>query len=110
MSLTQPDQRTANALRGEATLAISGRSYLLRPTFEALVAAEEELGSLLTLVETASQGALSLAQMSCLAWHCLPSQGRPDRSRVGDALLEMGLIEATKPVRMILSQILKGSG
>ena len=91
-------------------MTISGRSYLLRPTFEALVAAEEELGSLLTLVETASQGALSLAQMSCLVWHCLALQERPDRSRVGDALLEMGLIEATKPVRMILSQILKGSG
>ena len=65
---------------------------------------------MLTLVETASQGALSLAQMSCLVWHCLALQERPDRSRVGDALLEMGLIEATKPVRMILSQILKGSG
>lgn len=110
MSQTQPDHRPANALRGETTLTISGRSYLLRPTFEALVAAEEELGSLLTLVETASQGALSLAQMSCLVWHCLPLQDRPDRSHVGDGLLEMGLIEATKPVRMILSQILRGSG
>lgn len=110
MSLTQSDQRPANALRGETTLAISGRSYLLRPTFEALVAAEEELGSLLTLLETASQGALSLAQMSSLVWHCLPPQDRPDCSHVGDALLEMGLLEATKPVRMILSQILRGSG
>jgi len=99
----------ANPHRGETSIVIGGRSYVLRPSFEALVAAEEELGSLFALVERASEGQLSIAQMAALVWHCLPAAERPERRTVGDALLEMGLIKATQPVRTILAQVLKGA-
>ena len=46
--------RTANAYRGEASLEVAGEKLLLRPTFSALVSAEEELGSLFEIVEGAA--------------------------------------------------------
>ncbi len=99
---------SANALRGEAELIIDRQSYILRPTFEALVAAEEELGSLFSLVERASQGALSITEITALLWHCLPSNTRPSREALGRCVIAMGLLEATKPIRKILAQVLKG--
>lgn len=102
--------RMANPMRGEAAIAIAGREYLLRPSFEALVAAEEELGSLFAMVERASQGSLGLAEMTAMIWHCLPALDRPERSAVGEAVVAMGLLEATRPLRAILAQVLKGMG
>lgn len=99
----------ANPVRGEATLAIAGTARLLRPTFSALVAAEEELGSLFALVERASAGELRLGEMAALFWHCLADRDRIDRDEVGEALAAQGLAAATKPLRTLLEQILQGA-
>lgn len=101
--------RPANALRGEATLSIDGKTWLLRPTFEALVAAEEELGSLFAMVERAAEGSLKLAEISTMLWHCLPAENRPARAAANQAILEMGLVGAMVPLRIIFSQVLKGA-
>lgn len=98
----------ANPLRGESALMVAGVSYVLRPTFEHLVLAEAELGSLFALVERAAGGALTLAEMTALLWHCLPIETRPDRAAVGQAVLAMGLVAATQPVRVVLAQVLQG--
>ncbi|WFL78838.1 gene transfer agent family protein [Altererythrobacter arenosus] len=108
MSEAATDKNPANPHRGEASIAITGRLFTLRPSFEALVAAEEEVGPLFALVERASEGKLTLGEMGALAWHCLPREQRPDRSEVGEALMAMGLVRATQPIRTILSQVLKG--
>ncbi|MDY7097485.1 MAG: gene transfer agent family protein [Pseudomonadota bacterium] len=100
--------RPANLLRGETPFEIEGQTLILRPSFEALVAAEEELGSLFALVERASEGSLTLAEITGLIWHCLPRDDRPDRGLVGAAVVSMGLIPATAPVRAILAQVLQG--
>ena len=100
--------RPANAQRGEAGLLVEGQTLLLRPSFENLVAAEEELGSLFALVERASEGAITFAQIAALLWHCIDTDPRPDREQVGKAVLEVGLLEAVKPVRTILAQVLQG--
>lgn len=97
-----------NPLRGESTLLVSGVSYVLRPSFENLVLAEAELGSLFALVERAAGGALTLTEMTALLWHCLPSDNRPERVAVGQAVLAMGLVGATAPVRAVLAQVLQG--
>lgn len=99
---------TANAIRGEAEITIEGQRYVLRPTFEALVAAEEDLGSLFGLVERASQGSLSVSEITTLLWHCLPKQDRPPREMLGQCVISMGLLAATTPIRNILAQVLKG--
>lgn len=98
----------ANALRGECTLAVAGANYVLRPSFENLVLAEAELGSLFAMVERAAAGTLTLTDMTALLWHCLPSDHRPDRVAVGQAVLAMGLVGATIPVRAVLAQVLQG--
>lgn len=100
--------RAPNPLRGETTLTVAGVNYMLRPSFENLVLAEVELGSLFALVERAAAGGLTLTDMTTLLWHCLPSENRPERFAVGEAVLGMGLVGATVPVRSVLAQVLQG--
>ena len=100
--------RPANAQRGEASFELGERVFVLRPSFENLVAAEEEIGSLFALVERASDGALTLSEASALIWHCIEADARPSREEVGEAVLKLGLINTTKPVRAILTQVLQG--
>ncbi len=102
-------QKIANVMRGEATIAIGGLPFLLRPSFTALVAAEEELGPLFALVERAGKGELRLAEIACLFWHCLADRTGIAREDVGDAVMAIGLAEAAKPLRVLLGEILKGS-
>ena len=98
-----------NPARGEAAIEIAGERLTLRPSFEALVAAEEELGSLFELVERAAAGGLKLGEIVALFWHCLGERaGRPGREQVGEAVAELGLANATPVLRVLLSQILQG--
>lgn len=100
----------ANPARGEASLLVDGQAVVLRPSFEALVAAEEELGSLFALVERAAAGGLKLGEIVALFWHCLVA--RPEgltRERLGAAIAEQGLARTTPVLRVLLSQILQGA-
>ncbi len=97
-----------NPYRGEAGLVVAGTPRLLRPSFTALVAAEEELGPLFALVERAGAGQLRLNEMAALFWHCLDSRDGLTREQVGDAVLALGLAQASKPLRTLLGQILQG--
>ncbi|MEL6530893.1 MAG: gene transfer agent family protein [Pseudomonadota bacterium] len=97
-----------NTLRGEAEFSIGDQRLIIRPNFQALVAAEEELGSLFALVERASEGELTLAEITGLLWHCMECEHRPSRETVGTAVLACGVVAATKPVRAILAQVIQG--
>ena len=100
---------TANALRGEAAIRVGGAELLLRPSFAALVAAEDELGPLFALVERAAGGGLALGEMVALFWHCLAD--RPEgltRAALGEAVTAQGLVAATPTLRVLLGQILQG--
>lgn len=98
----------ANPHRGEAVLMIAGQPLVLRPTFGALVAAEEELGPLFALVERASTGQLRLGEMVALFWHCLRERTGLERADFGDAVAREGLAACTPPLRALIVQILKG--
>ncbi len=98
----------ANPLRGEAHLPIAGAPHLLRPSFTALVAAEEELGPLFALVERAGAGQLRLAEIAALFWHCLADRQDITREQVGAAVLEAGLAATATPLRVLLGEILRG--
>ena len=100
--------RPANALRGEAVIVIDDQTYMLRPTFAALVAAEHEIGPLFALVERAGKGELRLTEMAALFWHCLEDSQDVTREEVGAAVLGLGLADATKPLRILLGQVLQG--
>lgn len=101
--------QTANSLRGEAMLTIGGQNKLLRPTFSALIAAEDELGPLLAMVERAANGQLKLGELSALFWHCLDDQETYSRHDVENAIIAIGLTRCADPLRAILAQILKGT-
>jgi hypothetical protein len=98
-----------NAARGEAAVRVAGDMLVLRPSFAALVAAEEELGPLFALVERAAAGGLRLSEMVALFWHCRvdPPEGLT-RERLGEAIAAEGLAQATPALRVLLGQILKG--
>ena len=94
----------ANSVRGEATLVIRGETHVLRPTFAALVAAEDELGPLFALVERASAGQLRLGELAALFWHCLARPGALTREDVGEAVAAQGLAASAAPLRTLLEQ------
>ena len=99
----------ANKARGEACFEVGGMPLLLRPSFAALVAAEEELGPLFALVERAAEGRLGIGEMAALFFHCVAD--RPTgltRERIGQAIVEGGLAAATPALRTLLTQILQG--
>ena len=100
---------SANPYRGEGSIEVGGKALILRPTFSALIAAEEELGSLFEIVERAAEGGLKLQQIVALFDHL--SRGRPDsitRERIGDAVVEKGLAGVTPILKQVLTQILQG--
>ena len=101
---------SANPHRGEAFIVVAGKSRTLRPSFTALVAAEEELGPLFALVERAGTGQLRLGEMATLFWHCLADREDLTREAVGSAIIGQGLAAGTRPLRVLLAQILQGDG
>ncbi|TXC72157.1 gene transfer agent family protein [Sphingomonas ginsenosidivorax] len=98
-----------NPVRGEAGVRVAGETLVLRPSFAALVAAEEALGPLFALVERAADGTLGVGEIVTLFWHCLrdPPEGLT-REQLGDAVIEAGLAAATPVLRVLLRQILQG--
>ena len=101
--------RVANAARGEASICVQNSALMLRPTFAALVAAEEELGPLFALVERAAAGQLKLSEMTALFWHC--RFDAPDgltREAFSDGVAAGGLAAATPALKTLLGQILGG--
>jgi hypothetical protein len=99
----------ANPHRGEASLHVGGEVLVLRPTFSALVAAEQELGPLFGLVERASEGKIALGEIAALFDHL--SASRPaaiTRERIGEAVVEKGLAGISPTLKLVLEQILQG--
>ncbi|MDR6710002.1 hypothetical protein J2X73_004400 [Novosphingobium sp. 1748] len=100
----------ANPWRGESSLIVAGEARVLRPSFAALVAAEEELGPLFALVERAAAGQLRLAELIGLFWHCLARRDGITREQLGDAVVAQGLAGVSPQLRALLGQILQGEG
>lgn len=98
-----------NPVRGEAEIVVGGERLTLRPTFEALVSAEEELGPLFALVERAAGGGLKLSEIATLFWHCAATHTEGfTRERIGAAIAEGGLARTTPVLKTLLTQILQG--
>lgn len=99
----------ANASRGEAMIVLGDRRYVLRPSFSALVAAEEEIGPLFALVERAANGSLKLAEMAALFWHCVHDRAPDlDRDAFCAAMADTGIANMTPALKILLGQILQG--
>ena len=109
LPLPQGERGFANPYRGEASLDVVGEKLVLRPTFGALVAAEEELGSLFELVERAAAGALKLQEIAALFDHLSKARAEAiTRVHIGEAVVEKGLAKIAPVLRKVLAQILQG--
>ncbi|WP_277981954.1 gene transfer agent family protein [Sphingomonas phyllosphaerae] len=98
-----------NPARGEAAIRVAGETLVLRPSFAALVAAEQELGPLFALVERAAAGQLALAELVALFWHCRHDwPAALSRKALGEALVAGGLAAATPALHALLRQVLAG--
>ncbi len=102
-------RRPANVARGEASLLLEDGTVVLRPSFAALVAAEDELGPLFALVERAAAGELKLSEMVALFWHCR-HDADADLTRVmfSESVAKAGLSVVTPALKILLGQILSG--
>ena len=99
----------ANPARGEAAIRVAGQPLVLRPTFAALVAAEDELGPLFALVERAARGDLKLAELVALFWHCRhDAPPALTRETLGEAVVAGGIAGATPALKLLLRQVLAG--
>lgn len=98
----------ANPVRGEASVRVNGETLVLRPSFAALVAAEEEVGSLFALVERAAAGRLTLSELVALLWHCLRDPAPMGRDTFAEGVTAGGLAAATPALKMLIAQILGG--
>ncbi len=98
-----------NPARGEAAIRVGGAMLTLRPSFAALVAAEQELGPLFALVERAADHRLGLGELVALFWHCLAEvpEGMT-REAFGEGVAAGGLANATPALKVLLGQILAG--
>ena len=56
----------------------------------------------------AGDAAKRLAEMTGLFWHCLACPGDLTRDQLGEGIAALGLAEASKPLRVLLGQILQG--
>jgi Phage tail tube protein, GTA-gp10 len=101
--------RIANHVRGEASIAVKNAALMLRPSFAALVAAEEELGPLFAMVERAAAGQLKLSEMVALFWHCrFDAPADLTREEFSESVATTGLAAATPALKTLLGQILGG--
>ena len=94
-------------LRGEVALPLGERACLLRPTFERLVSAEAELGSLFLLLERAAAGDVRLQDVEPLFWACLDGE-RPARADFRAQLAAGGMAGLLLPYRQLLASMFGG--
>ncbi|TPE58519.1 gene transfer agent family protein [Sandaracinobacter neustonicus] len=100
---------SANPVRGEVALPLGGVARVLRPSFSALVAAEEEAGSLFLMLDRAASGQARISDMSALFWNCLGDrQDGEGRASFEAALLAQGVAALLPVYRALLSAVFGG--
>lgn len=99
---------SANYGRGEAQVVIENMTYIIRPSFAALSAAEDEIGSLFDFVERAADGKARLGEVGALFWHCLIDAQDMNRAEFSEQLMALGMVGLTPILKVILRQILQG--
>ena len=103
---------SANETRGEITITLEGVDYVMRPSYEAIVAFEASTGrSLIQLAQDASAGALSTTYLAEIIAECIRAWGRAvgdnavaniNAKRVARLLIDEGVLIALKRVEVLL--------
>lgn len=99
---------SANPHRGDVLLSLPSGDLVLRPSFQALVAAEQEIGSLLALAARASTDGVPLQKMAVLFHHCARAvdPAVPDADVLGQRMLAAGLMPCLDAFQSLLAGLL----
>lgn len=96
--MTKAAEKPAANARGEHRLPLGRKSYVLRPSFAAIEAAEEKTGqSLIRLMQLAHSGAMTLRQIGAVAGELIRAGATDeltasvDDERIGQLAFEAGL-------------------
>lgn len=101
----------ANSARGEAVFRVQDQAILMRPSFAAIIAAEDSLGPMLALAIAAGEGKVALSHIVELFAACAVAAGDgpcPTKDEIADLVVQAGLQAALEPYHALLSAILKG--
>lgn len=111
---------TANATRGEISLHLDGAEFILRPSFEAIVAIEADTGcGLVALARQAEDGSMSLQTAALIVMHLIRAQGKAAKDpalegvnaqRIGQLIMsaEGGLMIVLLRLRLLLTMAVTG--
>lgn len=113
-----------NELLGESAITLEGVEYGLRPSYAAITAIEAQTGrSLLQLGDAAGSGALGHEQAAVIVAECMKAWGRSggdiaspeqkvatqvNKGRVGELLMEAGLLLVAKRLEILLFKACTG--
>lgn len=89
----------ANEKRGEIELKLNGSTYTLRPTFRAFAEIESRVGPLFDVWGRVQSG--SLVSVATIIWSAVTDGGRerrPTLDEIGQAVMDVGLSELSKPI------------
>lgn len=101
---------SVNAHRGEVGFETAdGRLIVLRPSFAALVAVEDTLGSILGLATRAEKG-VTVEELSVLFHHCARAidPQAPDTQDFGALILAKGIVPSLAVFKALMEIILGG--
>ena len=109
---------TANAHRGEVTVTFEGQEFVLRPSQEAILAAEHLTGlSLLELTRSCEDGALSLDRMAAIATEFIKAWGKQTgdktaaavtKPRIGELIYSTGVLQVLPRLTLVLQYAVMG--
>jgi hypothetical protein len=105
----------ANAYRGEHTLDLGGKTYKLRPTYDAIVEMEDGTGlSLVDLTRRADRHGLKLGEAAKVATALIkagasdPLTAAVSAERIGELIYEQGLISVVIRLTLCLGEAVGG--
>lgn len=108
----------ANQIRGEISISLDGSEFVLRPTFEASLAIENQTGkSLFAMAYEADEGRLSLAEMGVVVAEYIKAWGREtevsstanvNTQRITELIFQEGVAKAMPRVALVLAEAITG--
>ena len=114
------DTAPAVDFRGRITIPLDGADYLLRPSYDAVIAIEQELGrSTLQLAQQAVSGTLTTTDMAVICCELMKAQGKADPTagpsylgakveRIGQLIMEASAPKIMARLAVLLMGVVTG--
>lgn len=98
-----------NKYRGEVSIKLGEREYVLRPTFEALVEIEERLGSGLVLIARRfANREFGIRDVACIIAAGIKGAGGKVPENIGELIAKAGILPYAETIVLFLTGALSG--